>query len=52
MGIIPRQLLCEKGTSYAELGLASPHWTDAQPRVSQLTRRRWQDLSLDMLLAA
>lgn len=30
MGITPRQLLREKDTPYAELGLASPRWTDAQ----------------------
>jgi len=30
MGIRPRDLLREKGTPYAELGLADPHWTDAQ----------------------
>ena len=30
MGISPRQLLREKGTPYAELGLDAPHWTDAQ----------------------
>jgi arsenate reductase len=30
MGITPRQLLREKGTPYAELGLASPLWSDDQ----------------------
>jgi arsenate reductase len=30
MGMTPRQLLREKGTPYAELGLDAPHWTDAQ----------------------
>lgn len=30
MGILPRQLLREKGTPYAELGLEAPHWTDGQ----------------------
>jgi arsenate reductase len=30
MGITPRELLREKGTPYADLGLAAPHWTDAQ----------------------
>jgi arsenate reductase len=30
MGIRPRELLREKGTPYAELGLAAEHWTDAQ----------------------
>ena len=30
MGIRPRELLREKGTPYAELGLGSVHWTDAQ----------------------
>ena len=30
MGIRPRDLLREKGTPYAELGLAADHWTDAQ----------------------
>ena len=29
MGITPRDLLREKGTPYADLGLAAPHWTDA-----------------------
>jgi len=29
MGIRPRELLREKGTPYAELGLGSDHWTDA-----------------------
>ena len=28
--IAPRQLLREKGTPYAQLGLDAPHWTDAQ----------------------
>jgi arsenate reductase len=28
MGITPRELLREKGTPYAELGLGAPHWTD------------------------
>jgi arsenate reductase len=28
MGIAPRQLLREKGTPYAELGLADPKWSD------------------------
>jgi arsenate reductase len=28
MGITPRQLLREKGTPYAELGLGDPKWTD------------------------
>lgn len=28
MGIAPRQLLREKGTPYAELGLGDPKWTD------------------------
>jgi arsenate reductase (glutaredoxin) len=28
MGIRPRDLLREKGTPYAELGLADTHWTD------------------------
>ena len=30
MGIRPRQLLREKGTPYAELGLGEDHWTDEQ----------------------
>jgi arsenate reductase len=30
MGISVRQLLREKGTPYAELGLADPKWTDDQ----------------------
>lgn len=30
MGIIPRDLLREKGTPYAELGLADPKWSDEQ----------------------
>ncbi|MDE2294933.1 MAG: arsenate reductase (glutaredoxin) [Gammaproteobacteria bacterium] len=30
MGITPRELLREKGTPYADLGLGAPHWTDAQ----------------------
>jgi arsenate reductase len=30
MGITVRQLLREKGTPYAELGLADPIWTDEQ----------------------
>lgn len=30
MGISPRQLLREKGTPYAELGLGEDRWTDAQ----------------------
>ena len=30
MGIRPRELLREKGTPYAELGLGQSHWTDEQ----------------------
>lgn len=30
MGISPRDLLREKGTPYAELGLGDPKWTDVQ----------------------
>jgi arsenate reductase (glutaredoxin) len=30
MGMSPRELLREKGTPYAELGLGAPHWTDSQ----------------------
>lgn len=30
MGMSPRDLLREKGTPYAELGLADPKWTDDQ----------------------
>jgi len=30
MGISPRDLLREKGTPYAELGLAEPKWSDEQ----------------------
>ena len=30
MGMTPRELLREKGTPYAELGLGDPKWTDAQ----------------------
>ncbi len=30
MGITPRELLREKGTPFAELGLGDAHWTDAQ----------------------
>jgi arsenate reductase (glutaredoxin) len=30
MGIRPRQLLRDKGTPYAELGLGAEHWNDAQ----------------------
>ena len=30
MGIRPRELLREKGTPYAELGLDADHWTDEQ----------------------
>ena len=30
MGIRSRELLREKGTPYTDLGLAAPHWTDAQ----------------------
>ena len=30
MGMPVRELLREKGTPYAELGLAAGHWTDAQ----------------------
>jgi len=30
MGIRPRQLLREKGTPYAELGLGADHWRDPQ----------------------
>jgi len=30
IGMRPRQLLREKGTPYAELGLAEDHWTDDQ----------------------
>jgi arsenate reductase (glutaredoxin) len=30
MGAPPRDILREKGTPYAELGLGEPHWTDDQ----------------------
>ena len=30
MGIRPRELLREKGTPYAELGLGEDRWSDAQ----------------------
>ena len=30
MGITPRELLREKGTPYAELGLGDPKWTDEE----------------------
>jgi arsenate reductase (glutaredoxin) len=30
MGMAPRDLLREKGTPFAELGLADPKWTDAE----------------------
>ena len=30
MGMRPRELLREKGTPYADLGLQSDHWTDEQ----------------------
>lgn len=30
MGLRPRQLLREKGTPYAQLGLAAEHWTDEE----------------------
>jgi arsenate reductase (glutaredoxin) len=30
MGIRPRQLLRDKGTPYAELGLGAEHWNDTQ----------------------
>ena len=30
MGIRPRELLRQKGTPYAELGLSEDRWTDAQ----------------------
>src|SRR5450755_1921803 len=30
MGMTPRQLLREKGSPYAELGLDAAHWTDEQ----------------------
>lgn len=30
MSLSPRQLLREKGTPYAELGLGEDHWTDEQ----------------------
>jgi arsenate reductase (glutaredoxin) len=30
MGIRPRQLLRDRGTPYAELGLGAGHWSDAQ----------------------
>lgn len=30
MNMTPRQLLREKGTPYAELGLADPKWTDGE----------------------
>jgi arsenate reductase (glutaredoxin) len=30
MGMRPRELLRQKGTPYAELGLAATHWTDEQ----------------------
>ena len=30
LGMTPRELLREKGTPYAELGLADPKWSDAE----------------------
>lgn len=36
MDMTPRQLLREKGTPYAELGLAAEHWTDEQ-LIDQMT---------------
>ena len=30
MNLTPRELLREKGTPYAELGLSDPKWTDAE----------------------
>ncbi len=30
MGLRPRELLRQKGTPYAELGLAAEHWTDGE----------------------
>jgi arsenate reductase len=30
MGILPRDLLREKGTPFVELGLSDTHWTDVQ----------------------
>jgi arsenate reductase len=30
LGMLPRELLRETGTPYAELGLAARHWTDDQ----------------------
>jgi arsenate reductase (glutaredoxin) len=30
LGMLPRELLREKGTPYAELGLGARHWTDDQ----------------------
>ena len=44
MGITVRELLREKGTPYAELGLADPKWTDdqllefIQPHPSRMNR--------------
>ncbi len=37
MGIRPRDLLREKGTPYAELGLGADHWTDEQ-LIAQMLR--------------
>ena len=37
MGITPRALLREKGTPYAELGLADPGWSDDQLIDAMLT---------------
>ena len=37
MGIKPRELLRQKGTPYAELGLGEDHWTDAQLIEQMLT---------------
>jgi arsenate reductase (glutaredoxin) len=37
MGITPRALLREKGTPYAELGLADPKWSDDQLIDAMLT---------------
>lgn len=37
MGLRPRELLREKGTPYAELGLAAAHWTDEELLDQMLT---------------
>lgn len=42
MGIRPRELLREKGTPFAELGLGEPHWPPAADMAEGVSKDRFR----------